>query len=130
MKDSTSLVLPEDCHYTAEHVWVRADGDELVIGISDFAQDQLGEVAFVDLPTVGITADAGAEFGTVESLKSVSPLYMPVTGEIVAVNTALEDTPTLINADPYAAGWVIRIRPQNAADVQDLLAAGAYRATL
>lgn len=130
MKDSTSVMLPEECQYTAEHVWIRVEGAELVAGITDFAQDQLGEVAYVDLPAVGAKVEAGAEFGTVESLKSVNQLYMPVSGDIIAVNTALEDSPTLINAEPYKAGWIIRIRPQNSSDIQALLTAAAYRATL
>ena len=117
-----------ELRYTDEHVWVRMEGDEAVIGISDFAQDQLGEIAFVDLPAVGVRFDAGSDFGTVESLKSVNQLYMPIPGEVVAVNEELESTPTLVNVSPYGEGWMIRIRPD--ASAESLLDAAGYRALL
>ena len=116
MKSNEDLNLPESLRYTAEHVWVRMDGGEAVIGISDFAQDQLGEIAFVDLPAVGTRFEAGSDFGTVESLKSVNQLYMPIPGEVVAVNEELESTPTLVNVSPYGEGWMIRIRPDASAE--------------
>ena len=122
MKSNEELNLPESLRYTDEHVWVRMDGGEAVIGISDFAQDQLGEIAFVDLPAVGV------RFGTVESLKSVNQLYMPIPGEVVAVNEELESTPTLVNVSPYGEGWMIRIRPD--ASAESLLDAAGYRALL
>lgn len=127
MKAKEELNLPVELHYTVEHVWIRMDGTEAVVGISDFAQDQLGEIAFVDLPAEGARFDAGGEFGTVESLKSVNPLYMPVSGEVTAVNGELESTPTLVNVSPYGQGWMIRIRPDDAGTVADLLSAEAYR---
>ena len=128
MKSNEELNLPESLRYTDEHVWVRMEGGEAVIGISDFAQDQLGEIAFVDLPAVGVRFDAGSDFGTVESLKSVNQLYMPIPGEVVAVNEELESTPTLVNVSPYGEGWMIRIRPD--ASAESLLDAAAYRALL
>lgn len=128
MKSSEELNLPESLRYTGEHVWVRMDGGEAVIGISDFAQDQLGEIAFVDLPAVGTRFEAGSDFGTVESLKSVNQLYMPIPGEVVAVNEELESTPTLVNVSPYGEGWMIRIRPD--ASAESLLDAAGYRALL
>ena len=128
MKSNEELNLPESLRYTDEHVWVRMDGGEAVIGISDFAQDQLGEIAFVDLPAVGVRFDAGSDFGTVESLKSVNQLYMPIPGEVVAVNEELESTPTLVNVSPYGEGWMIRIRPD--ASAESLLDAAGYRALL
>lgn len=130
MKSLDELSFPENCRYTAEHVWVRVEGDELVLGISDFAQDQLGELAFVDLPAEGDAMEAGGEFGTVESLKSVNALFVPVPGEVTAVNAALEDTPTLINVAPYGNGWIARMRPANMADVDGLLTGAAYKAGL
>lgn len=123
MKQIADLNIPEELGYTAEHIWARPDNGDLIIGISDFAQDQLGEVLFVDLPETGSTFDAGDEFGTIESLKSVSSLYTPVSGEIVEVNAVLADRPSLVNGDCYGKGWLVRIRPQGA---PTLLSAAAY----
>ena len=130
MKTLAELNLPESVRYTDEHVWARMDGDEAVIGISDFAQDQLGEIAFVDLPAVGSRFDAAADFGTDESLKSVNQLFMPVSAEVLAVNEELESTPTLVNVSPYGEGWMIRIRPDDPAAVAALPDAAAYRKLL
>lgn len=130
MKTTEELRLPESLRYTDEHVWARMEGDEAVIGISDFAQDQLGEIAFVDLPEVGSRFEAGSDFGTVESLKSVNQLFMPVSGEVLAVNEALESTPTLVNVSPYEQGWMIRVRPDDADAVAALWDAAKYRASL
>lgn len=130
MKTNEQLNLPESLRYTKEHVWVRMDGDEAVVGISDFAQDQLGEIAFVDLPKPGSRFEAGNDFGTVESLKSVNQLFMPVSGEVVSINEELESTPTLVNVSPYAQGWMIRVRPDDSSVVAALLDAAAYRALL
>lgn len=128
MKTGETVHLPEDCQYTAEHIWVRPDGDTFLAGVTDFAQDQLGEVAFVDV-TAGQRLNAGEEFGSIESVKSVSSLYMPLDGEIVECNAALEGRPELINEDCYGEGWIVRLRAdtQNAAE---LLSAAAYRETL
>lgn len=130
MKTTEQLNLPESLRYTKEHVWVCMDGDEAVVGISDFAQDQLGEIAFVDLPEPGSCFEAGNDFGTVESLKSVNQLFMPVSGEVVSINEELESTPTLVNVSPYAQGWMIRVRPDDSSVVAALLDAAAYRASL
>lgn len=121
--------LPEELGYTARHVWVRKDGDAVVIGITAFAQDELGEILFVDLPGAGACFGTDDEFGTVESLKTVSSLYMPVAGEVVERNAALDDKPTLVNRNCYADGWMLRIRPTEtpvlmcAADYRNLLKA-------
>lgn len=132
MSDAKSLNFPEQFRYTVEHVWMcpAADEGEYLVGISDFAQQQLGEIAFVDLPAVDSTFEAGDEFGTVESLKSVNPLFMPVAAQVLAVNAELESTPTLVNISAYDQGWMLRIRPNNTADVRDLLEADAYRQSL
>ena len=129
-KTVAELNLPSDLRYTDEHIWTRADGDELVIGVSDYAQDQLGEVVYVDLPSEGDSFGAGDEFGEVESIKSVNKLFMPVSGEITAVNGELDATPTLLNASCYDKGWLIRIKPENMDDADKLLSADAYRAAL
>jgi len=125
--NTQSLNLPEDLDYTARHVWARKDGDTLVIGITDFAQDQLGEILFVDLPDAGASFGADDEFGTVESLKTVSSLYMPVAGEVVERNEALEGKPTLVNLNCYADGWMLRIRPT---ETPALMTAADYRSQL
>ncbi|MDY0258966.1 MAG: glycine cleavage system protein GcvH [Desulfovibrio sp.] len=130
MKDLNDIILPEDVGFTDEHVWLRIEGEEALVGISDFAQDQLGEIAFVDLPAEGAHFGAGDEFGTVESLKSVNPLYMPVAGTILAANEELEAIPTLVNVSPYEKGWMLRIKPDSTADAATLADSAAYRALL
>lgn len=130
MKALADVVLPDDRRYTDEHVWAKKEGNEVVLGISDFAQDQLGEVVFVDLPKVGDSFAVAEGFGTVESIKSVNTLFMPVKGAIVAVNEALDATPTLVNVGCYDKAWMVRIKPDNMADVDAMLAADAYRALL
>lgn len=127
MKAVSEIMLPEDCTYTVEHIWLRRDGDDWYVGITDFAQDQLGEVVYVDLPTRGEAFAAGSEFGTVESLKSVSPLFMPVAGTVTGANAELENAPTLVNADCYGKGWMLRLRAADNAAVEALLCAEAYR---
>jgi glycine cleavage system H protein len=111
------LNIPEDLRYTESHEWVRIDGDTATIGITDHAQDELGDVVFVELPDEGATFDAGESFGTVESVKAVSDLYSPVGGEVVEVNSALEDAPENINEDPYGEGWIIKLRTTDEADL-------------
>jgi glycine cleavage system H protein len=101
--------IPEDLQYTESHEWVRIEGDTATIGITDHAQDELGDVVFVELPGEGDTFDAGESFGTVESVKAVSDLYAPVGGEVVEVNSALEDAPENINEDPYGEGWIVKL---------------------
>ena len=102
--------IPEDLQYTESHEWVRIEGETATIGITDHAQDELGDVVFVELPGEGDTFDAGESFGTVESVKAVSDLYAPVGGEVVEVNSALEDAPENINEDPYGEGWIVKLR--------------------
>ena len=109
--------IPEDLQYTKSHEWVRIEGDTATIGITDHAQDELGDVVFVELPEEGDTFDAGESFGTVESVKAVSDLYAPVGGEVVEVNSALEDAPENINEDPYGEGWIVKLRTTDEADL-------------
>jgi glycine cleavage system H protein len=111
------LNIPEDLQYTHSHEWVRIEGDTATIGITDHAQDELGDVVFVELPDEGATFDAGESFGTVESVKAVSDLYTPVGGEVVEVNSALEDAPENINEDPYGEGWIVKLRTTDRADL-------------
>ena len=125
MKELNELHLPDDIRYTDEHEWARITGDTARIGVSDYAQDQLGDIVFVELPAVGDTIARGEVFGTLESVKAVSELYLPLSGEVVAVNTALTDAPELINQDPYAA-WIIEVRPTDAGEYDQLLTAAAY----
>ena len=125
MKELNELHLPDDIRYTDEHEWARISGDIARIGVSDYAQDQLGDIVFVELPAVGDTIARGEVFGTLESVKAVSELYLPLSGEVVAVNTALADAPELINQDPYAA-WIIEVRPTDAGEYDQLLTAAAY----
>ena len=125
MKELNELHLPDDIRYTDEHEWARITGDIARIGVSDYAQDQLGDIVFVELPAVGDTLAKGEVFGTLESVKAVSELYLPLSGEVVAVNTALTDAPELINQDPYAA-WIIEVRPTDAGEYDQLLSAAAY----
>jgi glycine cleavage system H protein len=114
--------------YLESHEWVRPEGEEAVVGISDFAQDELNDVVYVELPEVGDSLEKGKEFGTVESVKAASEVYMPVSGEVVAVNEALEDSPELVNQDPFGDGWMIRVRVMAPSELDDLLDAEAYRA--
>ena len=109
--------IPEDLQFTKSHEWVRTEGDTATIGITDHAQDELGDVVFVELPGEGDTFDAGESFGTVESVKAVSDLYTPVGGEVVEVNSSLEDAPEKINDDPYGDGWIVKLRTTNGADL-------------
>jgi glycine cleavage system H protein len=111
------LNVPEDLQYTKSHEWVRTERDTATIGITDHAQDELGDVVFVELPDEGATFDAGESFGTVESVKAVSDLYAPVGGEVVEVNSALENEPEKINEDPYGEGWIVKLRTSDTADL-------------
>ncbi len=111
------MSVPENLQYTKSHEWVRIEGDTATIGITDHAQDELGDVVFVELPDEGATFDAGESFGTVESVKAVSDLYTPLGGEVVEVNSSLEDAPEKINDDPYGEGWIVKLRTTNGADL-------------
>lgn len=119
--------FPTNIKYTSEHEWIRLEGDEAYVGISDYAQDQLGDIVFVDIPTEGETLAKGDTFGTIEVVKTVSDLFMPVGGEVIEINPNLEDQPELVNKDPYGEGWLIRIKPTNVTDMDDLLDAAAYK---
>lgn len=119
---------PGDCRYTKDHEWVRAQGDRGTVGITDHAQKQLGDVVFVELPEVGSTVKAGERFGTVESVKAVSELYAPVTGEVLEVHTNLTDSPEIINSDPYGQAWMIVVKLQDPKAVSALMDATQYQA--
>jgi glycine cleavage system H protein len=118
--------IPADLRYTEDDEWVRVEGDEVVVGITDHAQDALSDIVFLELPDVGSTFGAGDTFGVVESVKAAADLFMPVAGEVTAVNTTLTDTPELLNTDPYGAAWMLRLRPDNMADVDALMDGAAY----
>lgn len=120
------MAHPSDRSYSQEHEWVVVDGDTAVIGISHFAQDQLGEVVYVDLPSAGDTLAAGETFGEIESVKSVSELYAPVSGEVVEVNEALADSPETVNADPHGDGWMIKVRLADPSQADALMSAEEY----
>ena len=122
------MKLDPEARYARSHEWARKAGDEIVCGISDHAQESLSDVVYVELPEVGDTFDQGDTFGVVESVKAASDLYIPMGGEISAVNEALEDTPELVNQDPYGKGWMVRLRPSDSAEFDDLMDGAAYEA--
>ena len=122
------MEFPNDVHYTKEHEWLRLEGNDGVIGITDFAQDALGDVVFVELPAIGAQLTQGQTFGVVESNKTVSDLFAPVSGRVLAVNQALRDEPERVNQDPYGGGWMIRINLARPEEVDALLDADAYQA--
>jgi glycine cleavage system H protein len=117
---------PGDRRYTTEHEWIKPDGEQYVVGITAFAQDQLGDIVYVELPKVGDRVETGKPFGVIESVKTASDLYAPVSGEVVAVNSDLVDQPQSVNDDPYEAGWIIKIRAEHPAEVERLLTAEQY----
>ncbi len=127
MKDLAEIILPVDRNYTDEHVWAKKDGDTYLLGISDFAQDQLGEIVYIEMPAAEDTFSAAADFGTVESVKSVNKLFMPFDGEIVEFNEELDNTPTTVNADCYEDGWIVRVKANNDDDFENMFTAEAYR---
>ncbi|HIE37699.1 MAG TPA: glycine cleavage system protein GcvH [Anaerolineales bacterium] len=122
------MKLDPEARYAKTHEWARKEGDEIVCGISDHAQESLSDVVYVELPEVGDTLEKGEPFGVVESVKAASDLYMPMGGEITGVNEALEDTPELVNQDPYGEGWMIRFIPSDPAEFDDLMDADDYEA--
>ena len=130
MKELDELNLPEDLKYAEDHEWVKTEGGTTKIGISDYAQDQLGDIVFVELPEAGSSFQKGDEFGTVESVKAVSELFMPVSGEVTAVNPALEDDPELVNTQPYGDGWMLEVKLKDAGEVDALLTKSDYLAFL
>lgn len=122
--------FPQNVKYTNEHEWIRLEGDTAYVGITDYAQEQLGDIVFVDIPTEGETLEANEVFGTIEVVKTISDLFLPVTGEILEQNEALADQPELVNQDPYGEGWLIKIKPAADADFDSLLDAEAYKALI
>ncbi len=125
MKEINDLILPDDLLYTKDHEWAKKDGETIKIGITDYAQDQLGDIVFVEFPEVGDSFEEGEEIGTLESVKAVSEMYMPISGEIVAINNELEDTPELLNKEVYNA-WIVEIKPSDASSYNSLLKKDAY----
>jgi glycine cleavage system H protein len=123
-------MVPENLHYTKDHEWIRVDGDRGTIGITDYAQDQLGDVVFLELPAVGRSVKPGETFGTVESVKAVSELFAPVGGEVLEANAALVAAPEAVNTDPYGKGWMLVVRLASAGEVAGLMDAAAYQAFL
>ena len=120
------MALPQDLKYTKEHEWVKIEGDTAIIGITDFAQRELGDIVYVEIETVGKSLSAETVFGTVEAVKTVSDLYLPVSGTVLETNPDITKTPELVNTDPYNAGWMIKMKVDNPADVQSLMDAAAY----
>lgn len=119
--------FPTNVKYTSEHEWIRLEGEEAYVGITDYAQDQLGDIVFVDVTTEGETLEAGEVFGTIEVVKTVSDLFLPVGGEILEVNPELEEHPELVNQGPYGKGWLVRIRPTDVSEMDKLMDAEAYK---
>ncbi|MBC2704476.1 glycine cleavage system protein GcvH [Desulfobacula sp.] len=126
MKEINDLNLPDDVKYTKDHEWAKLSEDIVTIGINDYAQDQLGEIVFVELPEVGDTFSEGDEFGSVESVKAVSEMYIPISGEIVEINESLEDAPELVNESCYDDGWIIKVKPDDVSELDNLMNKAAY----
>ncbi len=122
--------VPAELKYTKEHEWIRVDGEVAYVGITDYAQSQLGDIVFVEVETEGDSLEAGDTFGTIEAVKTVSDLYIPVSGEVLEFNSALEDQPDLVNKDPYGEGWIIKMKVDDEAQLDGLLSADAYKATI
>lgn len=121
---------PANLKYTRDHEWIRVEGNEAFVGITDYAQSELGEIVFLDIPTEGEVVAQGESFGSIEAVKTVSDLFMPASGTVLEVNAALEAHPELVNSDPYGEGWIVRVSVDNAAELDTLLDADAYQATL
>ena len=119
--------FPTNVKYTNEHEWIRLEGEEAYVGITDYAQDQLGDIVFVDITTEGETLDKGEVFGTIEVVKTVSDLFLPIGGEVLEVNPELEEHPELVNKDPYGEGWLIKLSPSDVSEMEGLLDAEAYK---
>ena len=122
--------FPAELKYTKDHEWIRVEGDEAVIGITDFAQRELGDIVFVDINTVGEEVAANEVFGTIEAVKTVSDLFMPTSATVLAINEAIDASPELVNSDPYGEGWIIRVKLANPADVDALLSADEYKSEI
>jgi len=122
--------VPSELKYTKDHEWVRIEGDTVTVGVTDFAQGELGDVVFVEIETEGDALSQGETFGTIEAVKTVSDLFMPVGGEVIEVNEKLEDTPDIVNSDPYGEGWMVKIKMDDTAQAEDLLSASDYEALI
>ena len=122
--------IPQDLKYTKDHEWLRMEGDIAIVGITDYAQQQLGDIVYVDIQTVGDTLDENEAFGTIEVVKTISDLFLPVAGEVLEVNIAVEENPELVNKDPYGEGWLIKLKPTRQSSIEDLLDADAYKALI
>jgi glycine cleavage system H protein len=122
--------IPENLKYTKDHEWVKIEGDEAYLGITDYAQNELGDIVFVEIETEGEELDKEEVFGTVEAVKTVSDIFMPVSGEVLEVNSKLEDSPEVINKDPYGEGWLIKLKITNKEELDDLLDSSGYKALL
>ena len=122
--------VPAELKYTKEHEWIRVEGEEAYVGITDYAQSQLGDIVFVEVETEGDNLEAGDTFGSIEAVKTVSDLYMPVCGEVLEFNSELEDQPDLVNKDPYGKGWIIKVKIEDEAQLDGLLSADAYKASI
>jgi len=121
------MVFPDDLKYTNDHEWIRLEGEDAYIGITDYAQSELGEIVFVDVNTVGETIEQGEIFGSIEAVKTVSDLMIPVSGEVLELNAALEDHPELVNNSPYEEGWIIKVKLSNPTEVDGLMSAAEYK---
>ena len=130
MKEINELILPENVRYTENHEWAKLEGEIVKIGLTDYAQDQLGDIVFVELPEIGGSFSKGDEFGTVESVKAVSEIIMPVGGEVVAINEDLDNTPELVNSEPYEGGWLIEVKPESTLELDALMDKTAYMKVL
>ena len=119
--------FPTNVKYTNEHEWIRLEGDEAYVGITDYAQEQLGDIVFVDVTTEGETLEKGEVFGTIEVVKTVSDLFLPIGGEVLEINPELEEHPELVYQDPYGEGWIIKLKPTDASELDDLLDAAGYK---
>lgn len=126
MKEIDELIIPDDVRYAPNHEWARLEGETVRIGISDYAQDQLGDITFVEMPNPGDSFDQGAQFGTLESTKAAAELYMPISGEVIEVNIDLAESPGFINEDPYARGWILNVAPTRLAELDGLMDRDAY----
>lgn len=124
------MSVPADLKYTAEHEWIRVEGEQVVVGVTEFAQGELGDVVFIEIETEGETLSKGETFGTIEAVKTVSDLYMPLDGEVLEVNPKLEDTPELVNSEPFEGGWMIRIKMTDSSQLDDLMSADDYSALI